>query len=110
MSDMLEYNGYIGNVMYSSADEVFHGKLLGISDHITYEGNSIQALKQDFTEAVEDYLQGCRELNKTPETPVQGRFTIRISPELHKKLLALSSTRKQPFNTVVEEALRRYVG
>jgi len=110
MNDFLEYKGYIGNVAYSGADEVFHGKLLGISDHIIYEGDSITTLKRDFMEAVDDYLQSCEELGKPPELPTRGRFDVNVPPELHKKLVVFSAARKQPINSIVEEALRRYVG
>ena len=41
MNDILEYKNYYGSVEYSSADEIFHGRILGITDHITFEGDSV---------------------------------------------------------------------
>ncbi|MCL2224357.1 MAG: type II toxin-antitoxin system HicB family antitoxin [Defluviitaleaceae bacterium] len=109
MSNFLEYKGYIGSVTYSAEDEIFHGKLIGISDRITYDGDSVKSLKLNFEEAIDDYLEGCDEINKPPHTPDYGHFDVDVSPEIHKKLVAFSFAHNQSLNLVVEEALRRYV-
>ena len=61
MNETLEYKGCRGSVEYSAADKVFHGRLLGISDRITFEGDSVDSLQKDFEAAVEDYLESCAE-------------------------------------------------
>ena len=109
MNNLLEYKGYIGSVVYSAADEVFHGKLIGISDRITYEGDSVKSLKMNFEEAVDDYFESCAEIDKPPEPPNYARVDVTVSPEIHKKLVAFSFAHNQSLNLVVEEALRRYV-
>ncbi|PKL77764.1 MAG: hypothetical protein CVV25_13705 [Ignavibacteriae bacterium HGW-Ignavibacteriae-4] len=55
MDNTLIYKNYIGSVQYSQEDNIFHGKINGINDLITYEGDSIINLKSSFIEAVEDY-------------------------------------------------------
>lgn len=55
MDNTLIYKNYIGSVQYSQEDNLFHGKINGINDLITYEGDSIINLKSSFIEAVEDY-------------------------------------------------------
>ncbi len=105
MNDMLEYKNYFGSVEYSAADEIFHGKILGITDHITYEGDSVTSLREDFAEAVEDYLASCRELGKEPEKRYKGTFNVRISPQLHKQLVIYSKRRGQSLNKSVEQAI-----
>ena len=37
--DTMEYKDYVGSVHYSREDEVFHGKLEGLRDLVTYEGS-----------------------------------------------------------------------
>ena len=69
MNDALEYKNYTGSVEYSAADEIFHGRILGITDRITYEGDNAKSLCADFKAAVEDYLASCAELGKEPEKP-----------------------------------------
>lgn len=66
MSDMLEHRGYLGSVRYSDADEVLHGRLEHIRDLVTYEGDDVKSLKHAFEEAVDDYLEHCKELGRDP--------------------------------------------
>ena len=46
MSESLEYKGYVGSVHYSDEDEVFHGKLEGLRDLVTYEGTDVRSLQE----------------------------------------------------------------
>ena len=54
MSNFLEYKDYMGTVEYSAEDDILYGKVIGINGLVSYEGDSIQSLKWDFEEAVDD--------------------------------------------------------
>ena len=105
----MEYKAYIGSVDYSSEDEVFHGKLEGIRDLVTYEGTDVKSLKCAFQEAVDDYLQTCEEKNKAPELPFKGSFNVRVGRDLHKRAAIFSTEHKRKLNAVVSEALERFL-
>lgn len=107
INNTLEYKGYYGYVEYSAADEVFFGKLIGITDHITFEGDSIKSLRKDFEEAVEDYLESCKELGKEPEKTYKGTFNVRIKPETHRRLALFSILHNKSLNSTVEEAIEQ---
>lgn len=109
MKDFIEYKDYIGSVRYSAEDEVFHGKLQGIRDLITYEGTTVTSLKQGFREAVDDYLASCKKRGKTPEQPFKGSFNVRVGSELHKRAAVFAAERKKKLNAVVTEALEKYL-
>ena len=103
------YKDYYGTVHYSADDELFYGKLEGINDSITFEGTTVQELKSAFEEAVDDYLEICKELNKEPQKPYKGSFNVRIDPELHKKLAIKAIEEGVSLNKIVEEAIKRAV-
>jgi predicted HicB family RNase H-like nuclease len=109
MSDMLEYKGYLGDIEYSKADGVFYGRVLGITDHITYDGDSVKTLQCDFEEAVDDYIESCFEIGKDPEKSYEGSLHLNIHPDLHRKLVHFSSMLNQPLNKTVEDAINQYV-
>ena len=46
MNGTMQHKGYIGSARYSDQDEVFHGKLEGIRDLITYEVSDVSTLKK----------------------------------------------------------------
>ena len=110
MNNILEYKGYCGTVEFSSGDQVLFGKVLGINSLISYEADNVRALKEDFESAVDDYIEACLEKGVEPEKAYRGKFNVRVSPELHKKLVVLSSSHGITLNSAVEEAIKSYIG
>lgn len=74
MKDVVSYNGFMGRVHFSSEDEVFHGKLEGVNDLVTFEGRSVEELKKAFQDAVEDYIEICKSIGKDPHKSYKGFF------------------------------------
>ena len=52
---MMKHKGFLGSVHFDAGDEVFHGRIEGISGLVTFEGQSVEELKAAFHSAVEDY-------------------------------------------------------
>ena len=109
MNNMLEYKGYYGTVELSGTDNVLFGKVIGVNSLISYEGDSVQSLRDDFQGAVDEYLEMCAENGIEPEKTYKGSFNVRVSPELHKSLALVSASRGQTLNSAVEEAIKHYV-
>lgn len=109
MNNLLEYKGYYGTVDFSIENNILFGKVIGVQSLISYEGDSIQSLQEDFQEAIEDYLEMCAEKGVSPEKNYKGTFNVRISPELHKNLALFATSQGQTLNASVEEAIRLYV-
>lgn len=109
MSTMLEYKGYLGSVEYSNDDEVLHGRLEFIRDLVTYEGADAKSLKAAFHEAVDDYLALCEAEGRKPDVPMKGSFNVRPGRDLHRRAMLYAKRRGLNLNTVVSDALRRYL-
>ena len=105
MEDFLTYKGYLGTVNFSASDEVFYGKIYGINDLVTFEGKSVKELKNAFKEAVDDYLETCKELGRDPDKTFKGSFNIRISSELHKKAAMVATKKRISLNDFVKRAI-----
>ena len=105
MNNILEYKGYYGSVEYSLEDECFHGKIVDISDLVTFEGDSIVSLKKAFHEMVDDYIIDCEELGKTSLKKYEGSLNIVIPPELHKEAAITASKRGMSLNDFVKKAI-----
>ncbi len=109
MKNTIEYKGYTGSVQFIEKDKILYGKILGIKDLISYEGSSVDEFLSDFHEAVDGYLEFCERKGQTPEKPFKGMFNVRVSPETHKQLALLAADRNQTLNSLVEEALTRFL-
>lgn len=63
---LLEYKGYRGTI--ETEDDILFGHVLGLKNTIiSYEGNNIKELKDDFRNGIDDYLENCRINNEEPE-------------------------------------------
>ena len=89
---VLTYNGYHGRFEYDEDADIFHGQVMNLTDVITFQGRSIDELKQALADSVEDYLEFCADEGKAPEKPYSGRFNVRLNPEVHQRI-ALEAAR-----------------
>jgi len=105
MNDVLEYKGYYASVHFSSEDDVFYGKMLGIDDLVNFEGASVKELKEAFHEAVNDYLETCADLGKEPNKTYKGTFNVRISTDLHKAAAVYAAINNISLNDFVKTAI-----
>lgn len=105
----MKYKEYSAIVEFDETAEIFHGEVINIRDVITFQGRSVDELKQAFADSVEDYLDFCRERGEEPDKPFSGKFMVRIDPTLHKKIVAKANIEGQSLNSLVEKSLSLYV-
>ena len=102
MTNQLHYKNYIGSVFFSEEDGVFHGKIIGISDSISFEGDSVKSLTEDFQNSVDEYLEFCIDSDKEPE---KSTFAIKISPDVYNKAIMYATQKGLPLNMFVERII-----
>ena len=56
---ILEYKGYRTKIEFDREDNIFYGEIEGIHD--------FSKIEKEFHDAVDDYLEFCREIEKEPE-------------------------------------------
>lgn len=108
-NNILEYKGYFSKIQYSSKDNIIFGVIEGIADLITFESSNCSEIQKEFQMAVDDYLEFCKEVGKSPEKPYKGSFNIRISPELHKRADITAKKRNISLNQFVSDAIENYL-
>ena len=108
-ANVMEYKGYTGTVEFSAEDNILFGKVIGINGLVSYKGESVAQLREDFEAAVDDYLEMCAEKGVEPQKSYKGSFNIRISPELHRTLAVFASSHDMTLNATVEQALQKFV-
>jgi len=101
----MSYKGYHGSVEYDPDAELFHGDVVNARAVLTFQGRSVNELKQALADTVEDYLDWCRARGKEPEKPYSGRFLVRIPPDLHRRIALEAAREKKSLNRLVAEKL-----
>ena len=102
---MMQYKDYLSRIEFDDEANIFHGEVINIRDVITFQGKSVDELRKAFEDSVEDYLAFCAERGEEPDKPFSGRFTVRLSPEQHRKVILAAEKAGKGIETWVEEAL-----
>ncbi|MBQ2916990.1 MAG: type II toxin-antitoxin system HicB family antitoxin [Clostridia bacterium] len=110
MSNIMKYKGYWAEIKYSDEDECFCGKIEGLKkDLISFEGETVKELKRDFRNAINSYLDLCRDTNTEPEKQCKGSLNVRLGVELHNQAKMKSIEKKISINELIKEAVTLYL-
>ena len=68
---MLEYKGYVAEVVYDDEAEVLHARAINSGSYpiANAEATDVEGLKREFRCSIDVYLDGCRELGVDPVAP-----------------------------------------
>jgi predicted HicB family RNase H-like nuclease len=109
MSSTMKYKDYVAKVEYSSEDRCFFGKIEMIDDLVTFEATTVEALEKNFHNSVEEYIETCKTLGKSPERSYKGVFNVRVEPELHRAIYKEALKVGVSLNTFIAQVLAREV-
>ena len=104
-NDLLEYKGYHARVVYDNETKLLWGEVVGITDYIDFQSDSLKTIEKEFKKAVDEYLSFCEEVGKEPEKEYKGSFNVRIGADLHKQLALQSLKEGKSINEYVKEAV-----
>ncbi len=108
-SNVLHYKGYHAKAEYSVDDQLFYGRVLGLTDLVDFYAENAKDVEKEFHASVDEYLAFCAEIGKEPQKEYSGTFNVRISPELHKLAAIKAAEEGISLNKVTEQALEQYV-
>ncbi|MFO7570827.1 MAG: type II toxin-antitoxin system HicB family antitoxin [Smithellaceae bacterium] len=95
MNQPVTYKGYCAKIEYSDELGCLIGRIADIRRHITFQGDSVEKIKQAFEEAVDVYLAGCAERNEEPEKPCAAPSVVRVSPAFHSIIAMVAKQEKK---------------
>lgn len=105
----LTHKGYSATIEFSPDDDAFIGRILGINDIITFEGESVQELKNNFYEAVDFYIDTCAQKGVEPNKPYSGNLMLRIPKDIHAKIAMLAEAKHTSINQLASELFQQAV-
>ncbi|MDR2687608.1 MAG: type II toxin-antitoxin system HicB family antitoxin [Oscillospiraceae bacterium] len=102
MNNHLEHRGYVGSVEYSEEDDCFFGRVLGVRGLISYEGESVQELKQDFYGAVDEHIDF---LERTASEGEKDTYMLHLAPSLKQSAARAAESRGLTMDSLIAESL-----
>jgi predicted HicB family RNase H-like nuclease len=103
----MTHDGYVATIELDEEAGLFHGEVVNTRDVLTFQGRTLDELRVAFADTIADYIEWCQERGKEPERPYSGNFTVRISPELHRRVATAAAKNGKSVNTFVAETLER---
>jgi predicted HicB family RNase H-like nuclease len=103
--NIMSYKGYAARIEYDAEDEIFFGKLAGISDGIGFHADTVADLKVSFHEAVDDYIETCAKIGKDPQKTYSGKMMFRVDPEVHAQAAKAAELSGKSLNQWAAEVL-----
>ena len=100
----MKYKGYTGIVELDEESGTLFGRVIGLRDVITFQGESVAEIVQAFHDSVDDYLEFCVQRGESPEKPYSGQFVLRIDPSLHREIASAAEAQDVSLNSLVESA------
>jgi predicted HicB family RNase H-like nuclease len=79
--------------------------LAGVADVIVFHADNVAGLKRAFHEAVDDYVETCRKLGRSPQKPYSGKMMFRVDPEIHARAAKAAELAGKSLNQWAEDVL-----
>ncbi len=65
--NIMHYKGYAARIEFDERDNIFVGRILGLRTIISFHGETVSELRQEFESAIEDFLRDCKEQGIKPD-------------------------------------------
>lgn len=109
-NNVIKYKGYSAKVRYSKTDKCYCGWIEGLEkDSISFEGDTIEELEKDFRDAIDHYLECCKNTNTEPDKQCSEAYEFKAGAELHADAKRVAKNNKISLNELTRRALRAYI-
>jgi predicted HicB family RNase H-like nuclease len=102
---ILNHNGFAAEVGYEDGDRLMHGSTVNTRAVLHFAGGDIEELRQAFADTIADYREWCQERGVEPEKPYSGTLSLRIAPELHRRIAEKAARSGASINQFIAERL-----
>jgi len=102
---ILKHEGYIAEIAYEDGDETMHGATINTRAVLHFAGRDIAELKAAFADTIADYREWRRERGVEPEKPYSGALSLRIAPDLHRRIAEKAAQAGESVNQFIAERL-----
>ena len=107
--NVMTADDYQAKIEYDPELDLFRGEILGLSGGADFYGKNLKELRTEFKKSLQVFLKVCSEKGIEPRRHYSGKFNVRISPELHEKLVIAAQAQGKSINALVQEALQERV-
>jgi len=102
---MMTYKGYTAEIEVDIEAGILFGRVIDIKDVVTFKGKTVEEVRAEFHNSVDDYLAFCEELGEEPDKPFSGKLPFRTTPDRHRKIFVAAKKAGKSINAWMDEVL-----
>lgn len=102
---MMTYKGYTADIEVDMEAGILFGRVIDIKDVVTFKGKTVEEVRAEFHNSVDDYLAFCEELGEEPDKPFSGKLPFRTTPARHRKIFLAAKKAGKSINAWMDEVL-----
>ena len=101
----LTHDGYVAVLEIDDKAGIIHGRVINARAVLTFEAQALSERRGAFADTIADYQDWCRERGVEPEKPYSGTLSLRIAPELHRRVAEKAALAGESINGFIEHRL-----
>jgi predicted HicB family RNase H-like nuclease len=101
----MKHKDYVAEIELDEETNSLFGIVINTKATLHFTGKSVDELRQEFANTIASYEEWCRERGKEPERPYSGSFTLRMPPDLHRRVAEAAARSGKSLNGFIEETL-----
>ena len=106
----ITHDGWLATVEIDEDAGLFHGNVINTRAVLTFQGKTIAELRQAFADTIADYRDWCTERGVAPGKPYSGTLSLRIDPNLHRRLAVEAAEHDESLNQYLAERMAERSG
>jgi predicted HicB family RNase H-like nuclease len=72
-----------------------------------FAGRTVNELRKAFRDTIEDYRSWCRAEGAEPEKPYSGTLSLRLGPDLHRRIAIRAARERKSVSALIKSALEK---
>ena len=106
---VINYKGYATRIEYDATSKILVGKVLYTEDDISVVIKDPNKAEEQIQQTIDRYLAHCKKIGKIASKPFSGRFSIRTTPEDHKKIAVTAAKKGLTLNSLVNQIIKIHI-
>jgi predicted HicB family RNase H-like nuclease len=107
-NNTMKYKGYTALIEFSDEDGCFVGRVTGINDIVSFDGETVDEIRKNFRDMIEHYIAACAHENRKPNTPT-SEVMVPVPPALYAKIAQKAEYDGIPVNALMETVLQKFI-
>lgn len=110
MKNVMKFGEYEAVIAFDPETELFRGEFVGLNGGADFYAESIKSLRKEGAISLRVFLDFAKEKGISARKHASGKLTLRLNPEMHRKLSMLAKAKHTSLNQVIVESLEAAIG